>query len=561
MKLLTGKSKWIVAALGIATLTGAGMVLDQQTRQDRPVPMGISGGNINDMDRRYCCGGTLGGLVEDANGTQYILSNNHVMARSNRANIGDLIVQPGLLDVGCSNIPGDAVGVLSDYEPISYSQNNLVDAAIAQVNPGMVRSDGFVHTIGTTSGSTKAASVGMSVQKSGRTTGFTTGTVSTLDATVNVGYPTECGGRRTNTATFINTFFITPASFSDGGDSGSMIWEAGSNPDAVGLLFAGSSSYTIANPIDHVLNAFNVTMVGDNTPPGDTGSVSGFIRDASNSAGIGGATISIDSGQSTMSNGDGSYSISGVPTGNRTVSVAAAGYDPDSAPASVSTNTNTVVDFDLTATPGGSGVKAECITYNTTGGKGGNKNLQITVDVVDDFGNPVAGASVSISLSKDGSPAGTGTADTNTSGTVSFQLRNAGDGCYETVVDNIVAAGLSYNATYPMNGFSKGTDAAPDSDCLGSGDGCGGGAFSGSSNGGPNAAGLQQVIRIKRRHEAVIMSYPEVLAVGVSHDDVLGGVIQIFVKNDTPQGIEALPSDIEGIPVEYIWTDEFSVNW
>ncbi len=233
----------------------------------------------------------------------------------------------------------------------------------------------------------------------------------------------------------------------------------------------------------------------------------------------------------------------------------------DSAPASVTTGANTVVDFDLSATPGGSGVKAECVTYNTNGGKNGDKNLTVTVDVVDDLGNPISGASVSISLSKDGSSAGTGTADTNTSGSVTFQLRSAGDGCYETVVDNIVATGLSYNATYPMNGFAKGTDSAPDADCIGSGDGCGGGAFSGDSNNGPNFAGLQQVIRIKRRHETVIMSYPEVLAVGVSHDNDLGGVIQIFIKNDTPHAIDALPSDIEGIPVQFIWTDEFTTTW
>lgn len=561
MKLLTSKTQWIVAALGLATLTGAGMVLDQQTRQDRPISLGVSGGNINDMDRRYCCGGTLGGLVEDANGTQYILSNNHVIGRSNRANIGDDIVQPGLLDVGCTERPGDKVATLSAYAPIQYTGNNLVDAAIAEVVPGMVQTDGTVHSIGAPSGNTKAASVGMAVQKTGRTTGHTTGSVSTLDATVNVGYPTKCGGRQTNTATFINTFFITPGSFSDSGDSGSMIWETGSSPDAVGLLFAGSSSYTIANPIDHVLNEFNVTMAGGSGPPPDTGSISGTVSDIDTGLGIGGATVSVDSGQSTMSNGDGSYSITGVPTGSRTVSVAAAGYNGDSAPASVSTGANTVVDFDLTATPGGSGVKAECITYTTTGGKGGDKNLIITVDVVDDLGNPVSGASVTISLLRDSAAAGSGTADTNSSGSVSFQLRNAANGCYETTVDNIVATGLSYNSTYPMNGFSKGTDATPDADCLGSGDGCGGGAFSGNSTSGPNFAGLQQVIRIKRRHEQVIMSYPEVLAVGVSHDDDLGGVIQIFVNNKTPKVTDALPSDLEGIPVQYIWTEEFTTDW
>nr|MBC8405400.1 hypothetical protein [Planctomycetota bacterium] len=57
------------------------------------------------------------------------------------------------------------------------------------------------------------------------------------------------------------------------------------------------------------------------------------------------------------------------------------------------------------------------------------------------------------------------------------------------------------------------------------------------------------------------MAYPEVIAIGVGHDDVLGGVIQIFVKNDTPHQMDALPSDIEGIPVQYIWTEEFSASW
>jgi hypothetical protein len=561
MKVLTSKTRLSAAVIGIATLTGMGMVIDQQTRQDRPVPMGISGGNINDMDGFYCCGGTLGSLVEDASGNQYILSNNHVMARGNRASIGDDIVQPGLLDVGCSSIPGDAVADLSAFETISFNQNNTVDGAIALVRSGMVDPTGYIHSIGTPSSETVSASVGMSVQKSGRTTGHTTGSVSTLDATVNVAYPTKCGGRRTKTGTFINTFFVTPGTFSDGGDSGSLILETGSNPRATGLLFAGSSSYTIANPIDQVLNAFNVTMVGGSGPPPDTGSISGFVLDASNSVGIGGASISVDSGQSAMSNGDGSYSISGVPTGNRTVTASAAGFNGDSTPASVSTGANTVVNFDLVSIPGGGGVKAECITYDTTGGKGGNKNLQVTVDVVDDNGLPVAGASVTVSLNRDGSPAGSGTADTNTNGSVTFQLRNAADGCYETVVDNIVATGLSYNATYPTNGFAKGTDATPDSDCIGSGDACGGGAFSGNGFGGPNFTGLQQVIRIKRRHETVIMAYPEVIAIGVGHDDVLGGVIQIFLKNDTPHQVDALPSDIEGIPVQYIWTEEFSASW
>jgi hypothetical protein len=48
--------------------------------------------------------------------------------------------------------------------------------------------------------------------------------------------------------------------FSASGDSGSLIVER-ENQTAVGLLFAGSPSHTLANPIEDVLTALNVTLV------------------------------------------------------------------------------------------------------------------------------------------------------------------------------------------------------------------------------------------------------------------------------------------------------------
>jgi hypothetical protein len=66
----------------------------------------------------------------------------------------------------------------------------------------------------------------------------------------------------TKSATFVNQFTITPGDFSDGGDSGSLIVTNDGNNHAVGLLFAGSSTRTIANPIGVVLNRFGVTIDG-----------------------------------------------------------------------------------------------------------------------------------------------------------------------------------------------------------------------------------------------------------------------------------------------------------
>ncbi|TDJ08042.1 MAG: hypothetical protein E2O67_01585 [Deltaproteobacteria bacterium] len=98
----------------------------------------------------------------------------------------------------------------------------------------------------------------MKVQKCGRTTGQTEGRVSYLNVTVNVNYGV-------GVATFYNQIGIRPGGFSAGGDSGSLIVVKGGNNDRrpVGLLYAGSSSLTIANPIIPILARFGVTIDGE----------------------------------------------------------------------------------------------------------------------------------------------------------------------------------------------------------------------------------------------------------------------------------------------------------
>lgn len=52
--------------------------------------------------------------------------------------------------------------------------------------------------------------------------------------------------------------------FLNSGDSGSlMVEDIATNPGAVGLLFAGSSTDAIANPIGEVLTFLGATMVGN----------------------------------------------------------------------------------------------------------------------------------------------------------------------------------------------------------------------------------------------------------------------------------------------------------
>ena len=246
---------------------------DHKARQERPIQLGVSGGNAGDTANGFCCSGTLGALVTNGQ-RQFILSNTHVFAGDSAiggngkvASVGDDINQSGLIDVGCQVIANDMVADLTDWA--RFGQDN-VDAAIAEVRTGAVRPDGAILQIGTIADTTADAFVGQAVKKSGRTTGFTRSAVSSLNATINVGYTDECAGQ-SFTVRYTNQILINNkgSRFLNSGDSGSlMVEDVAVNPRAVGLLYAGSSSIAVANPIGEVLDRFNVTMVGGTASAG-----------------------------------------------------------------------------------------------------------------------------------------------------------------------------------------------------------------------------------------------------------------------------------------------------
>ena len=155
---------------------------------------------------------------------------------------------------------------------LSSLPNSNVDVSIAQATAGMVRTDGAILEIGSISASTVGASLSQPVKKSGRTTGLSRSQVSGLNATISVQYENECAGGVAFTKTFIGQIVIanSRSSFLNSGDSGSlMVEDIATSPRAVGLLYAGSSTSAIANPIGDVL-AFvgskrggTATMVGN----------------------------------------------------------------------------------------------------------------------------------------------------------------------------------------------------------------------------------------------------------------------------------------------------------
>lgn len=215
----------------------------------RPAPGGVSIGHYK------VSAGTLGCLVIDNKTDEVlILSNNHVLANSNKAKLGDKIIQPGVYDGG--SIDKDVIAYLTRYIKI-ISKNwtcwkptpkNLVDCAVAKpIDENLVVSE--IIKIGTPIG-VVFPKEGMSLQKSGRTTEYTQGKITDIDATISVNY-----------GDFVAVFkhqIITTA-MSAGGDSGSLVLD--DNKQAVGLLFAGSDKITILNPIHEVLSQLEVELV------------------------------------------------------------------------------------------------------------------------------------------------------------------------------------------------------------------------------------------------------------------------------------------------------------
>jgi len=248
---------------------GGGGGTNHKAIQTPPIKLGTSGGWADDLANGYCCGGTLGALIQ-VGGQKRILSNYHVFeadivpgGNGIVATTGDDIIQPGLIDVNCNKNNAQAVATLV----VSHSlPGNNVDCSSANIISGMVDPSGAILEIGTISSTTVAAFVGQAVKKSGRTTGLSRADVSGLNATVSISYENECAGGTAFTKTFTGQILTTNkgSKFLAGGDSGSlMVEDVSSNPRAVGLLFAGSSTVAVAQPINEVLNFRNATMVGN----------------------------------------------------------------------------------------------------------------------------------------------------------------------------------------------------------------------------------------------------------------------------------------------------------
>ena len=255
-----------VMAIGHPMVGGDELVVSPQTlsKRVRPAKGGFSVGHFK------ITAGTIstgvydilpgGGVTPPVHGVgnppkYYILSNNHVLANVNAGNPGDPILQPGPYDGGTD--PADRIATLSRFIPITLDppvprdrHQNVVDCAVAEVQ--FQDLDREIYWSGPVRAwrSKAAIGVGLTVKKTGRTTNFTTGRITTINATVDVGY----GGGRV--ARFKDQIVTT--NMSAGGDSGSLVITL--DNVAVGLLFAGSTLAMIANQIENVRSLLRVEV-------------------------------------------------------------------------------------------------------------------------------------------------------------------------------------------------------------------------------------------------------------------------------------------------------------
>jgi hypothetical protein len=276
-----------IYALRGATCESSGDAICQSNeRWPLPVPLGVSIGHPS------ITAGTIG--VRVTNGAQvFALSNNHVLAASNQAAIGDAALQPGPFDGG-SLAAGDAIGTLHDFEPIAFCPfhpicpvSNFFDAAIARSTPAELGFATPLGEFGSAPGYGAPSPVlhpafgdpvvpgdedlsqlqQLPVQKYGRTTGLTHGVIDTIGLTVAVCYDELC-----NLVARFDDQVAISGPFSAGGDSGSLIVTDDALRQPVALLFAGSDTQTIGSRIDLVLGRFGVTV--------DDGGSSGPVVDA-----------------------------------------------------------------------------------------------------------------------------------------------------------------------------------------------------------------------------------------------------------------------------------------
>ncbi len=258
------RAQFVILLLTVSV--GFAMTPQIAEAQQRPTPMGVWGANSSvnfepNIGECFTEAGTLGAVVADQDGTQYILSVAHFLAIGPSGYFAtgspQPITQPDVVqvvahcnDINPAVITSLQVATLSTVVPVSFTGLNQADAAIARVLPGKVSSSivGIPKFSGT---ALKVVKAGLIVQQTGAVSGNKTGKVISkvlMPARYKVcrHIPTT-PGQTVNGCGFAvirvnNTFEVGPGRFGRAGDSGALVLTTGPCPQPVGVLLGGADA-------------------------------------------------------------------------------------------------------------------------------------------------------------------------------------------------------------------------------------------------------------------------------------------------------------------------------
>ena len=324
-------------------------IINRKSRY-RPAFPGLSIGNIK------ITAGTFG-AVGVWLGKKVIISNAHVLCEDPFCGVSEAtcvtyegaavkkkltiqqevaIFQPGVYDGG--RFPEDLLASMRKMVLIQENNNNYVDCSFAVPEEESDIISAIAELDITPTGIIPwnprgTGLVGMSGIKSGRTTEVTSGELIDANATLQINYGDK-------TAKFVEQILFTD--MSEGGDSGSLILQEGTNK-AIGLLFAGSDVVTVANPIEHVLKPLGISLWTDQgEDPGDNKTVSvdflltkqengaykvtGTVTDVVTSRPIQNAHLTLNEVNEASVNQEGVFAFDNVVEGVHTIRCDAHGY-------------------------------------------------------------------------------------------------------------------------------------------------------------------------------------------------------------------------------------------
>ncbi len=254
----------------------------------------------------------------------------------------------------------------------------------------------------------------------------------------------------------INTNFSWSTDGSNGYDVESVILHE--NGHALGLGHSANQlavMYATYQGVHPLLDSDDIAGITFLYPvDGSTGTISGTVTESDGVTPISGVTVMVEgTSLSVTTDAYGDYTCSQIPEGTYDVTASASGFLDDTVNVEVLADIDSGVNFTLALDENlaGNTVSVASINYATEGGKNSDKHLSITIALVGDSGQAVAGASVTIDLYRDGGYVAAGTGTTGTGGAITFTLKNAATGCYVSTVTDVTAGGLTWDSNDQEN--------------------------------------------------------------------------------------------------------------